>query len=68
MGSNSAIQHGTSLWEILYKFYKSAHFKYRTTLLTYLLVTTFPHQDGPLLHKQLIPNIHNSQHKFNTLT
>jgi len=49
MDSNSDIQHGTSLCEAVLKFHTSAHFKYRTTLFTYLFVTKFAHQGGSLI-------------------
>jgi len=32
-----------------YKFHVSAHFKYRTTSVTYLFVTSFSHQEERLI-------------------
>jgi hypothetical protein len=47
--SNSAIQNGTSFFEEVCKFHDSAHFKHRTFMFTYKLLTKFTHQDGPLI-------------------
>jgi hypothetical protein len=49
MDSNGDIQHGTSFCEAVCKSHSSAQFKYRTRLFTYLFVTKFTHQVGPLI-------------------